>query len=81
MNIHVVANNSKLFPCIEIMDVFNFRADARIGNIFTRKFFAQKFGTRKFSDLRYIRFATTIASWQLMYTYYELLSNFVRSVL
>ena len=35
----MVANNSILFPCSEIIGVFNFQADARI-----QKFFTQIFG-------------------------------------
>ena len=37
MIVHVLVNNNNLFPCLEIIGVFNFRTDARI-----RKFFDAK---------------------------------------
>ena len=41
---HAVANNSNPFPCLEIINVFNFRMGAR-----TRKFFCSKiFGHENF---------------------------------
>ena len=40
---HVVANNNNLFPCLEIIGVFNFRTDARI-----RKFLDAKISYPKF---------------------------------
>ena len=49
MIFHVVANNSNVFPCLEIIGVFNFQTDARIGEFFTQKFFTWKFlGTKIF---------------------------------
>ena len=37
MIVHVLVNNNNLFPCLEIIGVFNFRTEARI-----RKFFDAK---------------------------------------
>ena len=42
MIFHVVANNSNVFPCLEIIGVFNFRTDTCIRNFFHLKFFYTK---------------------------------------
>ena len=39
---HVVTNNSNLFPCLEIIGIFNFCADAHIWKKFTQRYFYTK---------------------------------------
>ena len=42
MIVHVLVNNNNLFPCLEIIGVFNFRTDARIQKFFDAKIFGHE---------------------------------------
>ena len=63
--LHVVAKNSNLFPCLEIIGVFNFRIDARIW----------KFFTWKFSDTKIFSFTVFIVPWTASSIWLVFLAN------